>query len=59
LNYQVELHDHSYAQVQFQKMDNLPECQCGSQNSDFGQVQMSVLKLYLGFQNNMSLRSNQ
>ena len=38
-----------HAQVQFQEIDSLPECQCGSQDSDFGQVQIGVLKLTLGF----------
>ena len=55
LNYEVEVQDHIHSQVQSQKMDNLPKCQYGSQNSDFGQVQMGVLKLNLGFQNNMIL----
>ena len=59
LNYQVEVQDHIHAQIQFQETDNLPKYQCGSQNSDFGQVQMGVLKLNLGFQNNKSPRSNQ
>ena len=53
LNYQVEVQDHIHAQVRFHEMDNLPECQCSSQNSDFCQVQMGVLKLNLGFQNSM------
>ena len=52
-NYQVELQDHIHAQVQIQERDNLPKCQYGSQNLEFGQVQMGVLKLNLGFQNNM------
>ena len=30
LSYQFEVQDHIYAQVQFQKMDNLPKCQCDS-----------------------------
>jgi len=36
-------------------MDNLQKYQYGSQNFDVGQVQMDVLKLNLGFQNNMIL----
>jgi len=31
----------------------LPNCQYGSQNFNVGQVQISVLKLNLGFQNIM------
>ena len=38
LNYQDEVHDHMHSQVQSQERDNLPKCQCGSQNFDFGQV---------------------
>ena len=38
LNYQAEVQDHIHAQVRFQEMDNLPECQYGSQDSNFGQV---------------------
>ena len=53
LNYQVEVHDHIHSQVQFQEMDNLPKYQFGFQNFDFGQVQMSMLKLNLDFYNNM------
>ena len=33
-------------------MDNLPKYQYGCQNFDVGQVQMGVMKLNLGFQNN-------
>ena len=43
------------SQVQFQEKDNLPKCQCGFQNLEFGQVQMGVLKWNLVFQNNMIL----
>jgi len=53
LNYQVEVLGHIHAQVQFQKMDNFLKCQYGSQNFNVGQVQMGVLKLNLGFQNNI------
>ena len=31
--------------------DNFPKCQYGSENANFGQVQMGVIKLNLGFQN--------
>ena len=49
LNYQVDIH----ALFQFQERDNLSKCQCGSQNLKFGQVQMGMMKLNLGFQNTM------
>ena len=55
LNYQVEVQDHINSQVQFQERDNLPKCQCGFQNLEFGQVQIGVLKWNLIFQNNMIL----
>ena len=32
--------DHIHAQIQCQERDNLSKYQCGSQNLDFGQVQM-------------------
>ena len=53
LNYQVEIQDQIHGQVQSQERDNLPTCQCGSQEFDVGQLQMDVLKLNLSFQNNM------
>ena len=59
LNYQVEVQDHIHAQVQFQEKDNLPKCQWDFQHLKFGQVQMGVLKLNLGFQNDKSPGSNQ
>ena len=46
---------HIHSQVQFQERNNLPKCQCGFQNLEFGQVQMGVLKWNLVFQNNMIL----
>ena len=49
LNYQVELQNHIHAQVQFQERDNLLKYQCGSQNVDFRQVQMDMMKLNLDF----------
>ena len=55
LNYQVEVQNHIRTQVQSQERDNLPKYQCGSQNFDFDQVQMGVLKLNLSFQSNMIL----
>ena len=48
IDHQVEVQDHIHSQVQFQEKDNLPKYQHGAQ------VQMGVLKLNLGFQNNMS-----
>ena len=59
LNYQFKVQDHIHAQVQFQERGNLPICQWDFQNYEFGQVQMGMLKLNLGFQNNMILGSNQ
>ena len=59
MNYQVEVQDHIHALVQFQQKDNLPKCQWDFQKSEFGQVQMGVLKLNLGSQNNNSPRSDQ
>jgi len=53
LNYQFDDQDPIHAQVQFQEMDNLPKCQYDSQNYDVGQIQMGVMKLNLGFKNNM------
>jgi len=53
LNYQVEVHDYIHSQVQFQERDNLPKYQCDFLNLEFGQVQMGILKLDLGFDNNM------
>ena len=53
VNYQFEVQDHIYDQVQFHEMDNLPKCQYGSRNFDVCQVQKGVLKLILGFQNNI------
>jgi len=53
LNYQFDVQDHIHAQVQFQEMDNLPKYV--SQNFDVGQVQMGMLKLSIGFQNDMIL----
>ena len=58
LNYQVEIQDHIHTQVQFQEKNNLPKYQCDPQNLEFGQVQMCMMKLNLGFQNNMILGSN-
>ena len=55
LNYQVEVQDHIHSQLQSQERDNLLKCQCGSQNFDFGQVQIGMMKLKLSFQNNMIL----
>ena len=55
LNYQVENQDHIHAQVQFQEKDNLLTCQCDSQEFNVGQLQIGVLKLNLGFQNNKIL----
>jgi len=55
LNCHVEVSDHVHVKVKFQKRDNLPKYQCASQNSDFGQVQMSVWKFIHGFQNNSGL----
>ena len=55
LNYPVEIQDHIHSQVQFQKSTN---CPCGYQNFDFGQGQMGVIKLNIGFQNNMILGSD-
>ena len=54
LNYQVEIQDHIHAQVQSQEKDNLPKCQW---DLKFGQVQMGMLKLNLGFQNDKSTGS--
>ena len=59
LNYQFEVQDHIHVQIQFQKIDNLSKYQCDPQKFDVSQVQLNVLKLNLGFQNNMSPRSNQ
>ena len=59
MNCQVEVQDYIYAQVQFQEKDNLPNCQWDFQNLKFGQVQLGMLKLNLGFQNNKSPGSNQ
>jgi len=59
LNYQFEVQDHIHAEIQSQERVNLPKCQCCSQKFDAGQVQLDVLKLNLGFQNNMSSGSNQ
>ena len=50
LNYQVEVQDHIHTKVQFQKRDNLSKYQCGSQNLEFDQVQMGMMKLNLSFQ---------
>jgi len=47
LNYQVEVQDHINAQLQFQERDNLPKCQYGSQNLEFGQVQMGMINWIL------------
>ena len=55
LNYQVEVHDHIHSNIQSQEKDSLPKYQCGFQILDFSQVQMSMQKLNLGFQNNMIL----
>ena len=55
LNYQTEDRIHIHIQVQFHENDNLSNCQYGSQNFDFSQVQMGMMKLDLGFQNNMIL----
>ena len=49
MNYQLEVQDHIHAQVQSQKRDNLPTCQCDFQEFDIGQVQLDVLKLNLDF----------
>ena len=57
LNYQVEVQDHIHAQ--FQEKNNLPTCQCDSQEFDVSQLQIGVLKSNLGFQNNRSPGSNQ
>ena len=57
-NYQLVDQDHIHTQIQFWKKYNLPKYQGGSQNFNFGQVQMDVLKLNRGFQNNMILGSN-
>jgi len=58
LNYKVEVLDHIYSKIQSQKSDNLPKCQCDSQKFYVGQVQMGVVKLNLGLQNNLSPGSN-
>ena len=51
LNYQVEVQNHIHFQVQSHGRDNLPKCQYSPQNFNFGQVQIGVLKLNIGFQN--------
>ena len=43
----------SYSCSGLLEKDNLPKYKHGSQNFIIGQVQMGVLKLNLGFQNNM------
>ena len=56
LNYQAKVQDHIHVQVQFSEKDNLPICQW---DLKFRQVQMGVLKLNLGFQNDKSPGSDQ
>ena len=56
-NYQLEVQDNFQAQVQFQKKDNFPKYQGGSQN--FRQVRIDGMKLNLELQNNMILELHQ
>ena len=58
-NHQHEVSDHIHVQFQFQERDNLSECQCDFQNLEFCEVQIGMLKLNIGFQNNMILGFNQ
>ena len=50
MEHQHEVRDHIHVQFQFQERDNLLECQGDFHNLEFGQIQMCVLKLNLGFQ---------